>query len=149
MQSGFVAMRPTAQIAKWVGFADKAHDPEAREAFEALEAWAGDNIPFPGNAYRRYIKDLYQENQLVRGEHRVRGQRVDLGAIRCPVMTVATERDTICPPAAARALNERCGSEDERLLMVPGGHVGAVVGGKARTVLYPELSKWLRSKLCN
>src|SRR6185369_11923320 len=48
MQSGFVAMRPTSQMAKWVSFLDKAADPAAREAFEALEAWAGDNVPFPG-----------------------------------------------------------------------------------------------------
>lgn len=149
MQSGFVAMRPTAQIAKWVGYADRAHDKKARVSFGALEAWAGDNIPFPARAYQRYIHDLYQDNQLVEGRHRVRGRAVDLGAIRCPVMTVVTSRDTICPPPAASALNERCGSDDKRLFTVPGGHVGAVVGGKAPTVLYPELTQWLRSKLCN
>ena len=149
MQSGFVAMRPTAQIAKWVGFMDRAHKPADRESFEALEAWAGDNIPFPAAAYQRYIHDLYQENQLVGGTHHVRGKRVDLGDIRCPVMAVVTSRDTICPPPAAEALIERCGSDDKRLFTVPGGHVGAVVGGKAPTVLYPELTQWLRSKLCN
>ena len=153
MQAGFVSLRPTAQLGKWVTLADrvsKAPGPNGkpgRDAFWALEGWASDNIPFPAAAYRRYIKELYQDNQLVRGEHRIRGQRVDLGAIRCPVMTVATERDEICPPAAASALNERCGSEDKRLLMVPGGHVGAVVGGRARDVLYPEITQWLRSKL--
>lgn len=149
MQSGFVAMRPTAQLAKWVGYMDRAHKPEDRISFDALEAWASDNIPFPAAAYQRYIHDLYQDNQLVDGRHVVRGRRVDLGAIDCPVMTVVTSRDTICPPAAASALNERCGSVDKRIFTVPGGHVGAVVGKKATTVLYPELTEWLRSKLCS
>lgn len=149
MQSGFVAMRPTSQLAKWVGFLDRAHSPADRLAFEALEAWAGDNIPFPAAAYQRYIHDLYQENQLVAGTHVVAGRRVDLGAIRCPVMTVVTSRDTICPPPAATALNDRCGSSDKRVFTVPGGHVGAVVGSKATAVLYPELTSWLRSRLCN
>jgi polyhydroxyalkanoate synthase len=147
MQSGFVALRPSSQIAKWVGFVDRMHEPAARESFDALESWAGDNIPFPGAAYATYIGDLYQRNALIKGEHHVAGRRVDLGNIRCPVLTVAAERDTICPLPAARALNEACGSADKELVVAPGGHVGAVVGSRAPKVLYPAMRDWLRSKL--
>jgi polyhydroxyalkanoate synthase subunit PhaC len=147
MQSGFVALRPTTQLAKWVGLLDRGHDPAARESFDALEAWAGDNIPFPGAAYATYIRELYQEKLLVKGQHHVAGRRVDLGAIRCPVLTVIASKDTICPPAAACALNDKCGAEDREVLTVAGGHVGAVVGGKAPKVLYPALSSWLRRRL--
>jgi polyhydroxyalkanoate synthase subunit PhaC len=147
MQSGFVALRPSAQLAKWVGFLDRMHEPASRESFDALEEWAGDNIPFPGSAYETYIADLYQNNALVKGEHHVLGRRVDLASIRCPVLTVAAERDTICPLPAARALNETCGSADKELVVVPGGHVGAVVGNRAPKVLYPAMRDWLRSKL--
>lgn len=147
MQSGFVALRPTTQIAKWVGFLDRMHDPKARESFEALEEWAGDNIPFPGAAYATYIGDLYQKNLLVKGEHRVRGRRADLKNIRCPVMSVVAERDAICPPAAATALNDNVSSTDKEVLSVAGGHVGAVVGGKAPKVLYPALAAWFKKRL--
>jgi polyhydroxyalkanoate synthase len=147
MQTGFIALRPTSQIAKWVSFVDRASDPKARESFEALETWSSDNIPFPGAAYATYIGELYQQNLLVQGKHHVKGRRVDLGEIRCPVLTVVTDRDTICPPAAATALNERSGSTDREVLTVPGGHVGAVVGGKATTVLYPALAAWLQERL--
>ena len=67
--------------------------------------------------------------------------------IRCPVLTVVAERDVICPPAAATALNDHVGSTEKDVLTVPGGHVGAVVGGKARTVLFPALASWLRRHL--
>jgi polyhydroxyalkanoate synthase len=147
MQSGFVALRPTTTIAKWVGFLDRAHDPKARESFEALEAWAGDNIPFPGAAYATYIGDLYQKNLLVKGQHHVRGRRADLKNIRCPVMTVVADRDAICPPAAATALNDGVSSTDKEVLTVAGGHVGAVVGGKAPKVLYPALGAWFNKRL--
>ena len=149
MQDGFKALRPTATLAKWVGFADRALDPKARESFFALEAWAGDNIPFPAAAYATYIRELYQQNLLVAGEHRVGGQRVDLGEIRCPVMTIVAERDTICPPRAATALNEKCGSTQKKILVAPGGHVGAVVGGRASTVLYPAITSWLTEHACS
>jgi polyhydroxyalkanoate synthase len=149
MQSGFVALRPTQQLAKMMAQLDRGHDPKAREAFDALEEWASDNIPFPAEAYRTYITELYQQNLLVRGEHRVRGRRVDLGAIRCPLLTVTADRDTIGPPSAAQALADRCGSTDREAIAVPGGHVGAVVGSRAQAVLYPAIGRWLRSKLCN
>jgi polyhydroxyalkanoate synthase len=147
MQSGFVALRPTTQIAKWVGFLDRCHDPKARESFEALEAWAGDNIPFPGAAYATYIGDLYQKNLLAKGEHFVRGRRADLKNVRCPVLTVVADRDAICPPKAATALNDLVSSTDKEVLTVAGGHVGAVVGGKAPKVLYPALAAWFQKRL--
>jgi len=147
MQAGFVALRPTAQIAKWVGFLDRCHDPRARESFEALEAWAGDNVPFPGAAYATYIGDLYQRNALVQGRHHVNGRRADLKRIRCPVLTVVADRDSICPPAAATALNDQVSSADKEVLTVAGGHVGAVVGGKAQRVLYPALAAWFEKRL--
>jgi polyhydroxyalkanoate synthase len=147
MQAGFAALRPTMDLSKWVRTVDTAHDPAARRAAKALEAWASDNIPFPGEAYRTYIRELYQQNKLINGEHRVGGVRVDLGAIRCPVLTIVASRDAICPADAATALNDACGSRDTQVLTVPGGHVGAVVGGRAAREMYPAAAAWLRQRL--
>src|SRR5262249_26267086 len=143
MQSGFVALAPTNTISKWVGLVDKLHDEDARSMFGALETWASDNIPFPAAAYVTYIKDLYQENRLIRGEHFVRGERVDLTRIRCPLLTVVAERDAICPPKAALALNDAAKSSVKEVLAVPGGHVGAVVGSRAARDLYPKMAAFL------
>ncbi len=143
MQSGFSAMRPTLPIAKWIGIALRMHDPKAREAFDALEAWSQDNVPFPGAAYATYIRDLYQSNALVRGEHRVAGKRVDLGKIKAPVMSIVADRDAICPPDAATALGDFSGASVKDVLRVSGGDVGAVVGSKASKVLYPAVAAWL------
>src|SRR5262249_12034757 len=60
MQSGFVAMRPTLDIAKIVGLLDRQDDLDSVAAFAALETWANDNVPFPAEAYRTYIGSLYQ-----------------------------------------------------------------------------------------
>jgi polyhydroxyalkanoate synthase subunit PhaC len=144
MQAGFMALRPTSQIAKWVSLADKLGQPEKLLAHQALEQWASDNIAFPAAAYQRYIRDLYQNNELVRGEHRIAGRSVDLGAIRCPVLTVTTTRDAICPPKAALALNALAGSDDRSEISIPGGHVGGVVGDRAKTLLYPQLAEFFK-----
>jgi len=143
MQSGFVSLAPTGSISKWVGLADKIHDPRARDAFAALDQWAGDNIPFPAAAYVTYIKELYQENRLFKGEHYVAGNHVDLARITCPVMSIVADRDAICPPKAATALNDKTSSLVKDVLSVPGGHVGAVVGSRAARELYPRMKAWL------
>ncbi|MBX3203679.1 MAG: alpha/beta fold hydrolase [Labilithrix sp.] len=143
LQSGFQALAPTDSVSRWVGLADAIHDPNARDAFAALETWVSDKITFPAAAFVTYIKELYQENRLIRGEHFVRGERVDLSRIACPVLSVVADRDTICPPKAAIALNDRVSSDVKRVLSVPGGHVSAVVGANAARDLYPKIRSWL------
>jgi poly[(R)-3-hydroxyalkanoate] polymerase subunit PhaC len=147
MQSGFMALNPTGDLGKWIRRIDRIGDPEAEARSAALEGWASDNIPFPGAAYKTYIGSLYQRNELIAGTHHVAGRRVDLGRIECPVLDVVTSRDTICPPAAALPLLEAVGSDDAEAFEIPGGHVGAVVGRKASTVLYPKLVDWFGDKL--
>jgi len=147
MQSGFIAMRPTSQISKWVSLADRAGDDAFRRSFSALDEWANDNIAFPAEAYRTYIRELYQENRLVEGEHWVGGKRADLGNITCPVLTVTASNDHICPADAATALNEHVGSEDTEVIVIQGGHVGAVVGSRAAREAYPQITQWFATRL--
>jgi len=147
MQSGFLALRPTTDLGKAMSLPDLATDKKARDAFLALDAWASDNIPFPAEAYRRYIREMYQANQLVAGTHRVAGRPVSLAQITCPTLVITASRDQICPPAAATALLDHIRSSDKDLLDVPGGHVGAVVGSRAARDMYPALVAWLSTRL--
>jgi polyhydroxyalkanoate synthase len=143
MESGFTSLRPTSKFSKWIMFADKRSKPGFVESFNALEQWAGDNIPFPAEAYQTYIHELYQQNLLYKGEHFVGGKRADLANITCPVLTVVASRDTICPAEAATAMNDLVSSEDQSVLTIGGGHVGAVVGSRAPKQLYPAVAEWL------
>lgn len=147
MQSGFVALRPTLDLGKLVAMPELAVDAKARDGFMALDEWANDNIPFPGEAYRRYIREMYQANQLVEGTHRVAGRGVALADIKCPTLVITASKDQICPPAAATALLDHIGTSDKDVLEVPGGHVGAVVGSRAAKEMYPALIKWLKPRL--
>jgi polyhydroxyalkanoate synthase len=144
MQNGFLALAPTHSLARLVGMLDHHHDPEAREAFEALERWGRDNVAFPAAAYVTYIKELYQENRLIKGEHWIGGKRVDLGRIRCPVLTVVADRDGVCMPASSIALNERASSKVKDVVQVSGGHISGFMSRHAADELYPKMVSWLR-----
>ncbi len=143
MQSGFLALRPAHALSRWVRTIDELHDSEARASTAALEAWANDTIAFPAAAYVTYIQELYQENRLVRGEHFVAGERVDLGRIDCPHLSVVADKDGVCPAASTTALGKFTSSRVKDVIVVPGGHVGAVTGADAATELYPRLVTWL------
>lgn len=147
MQAGFSALRPTLELGKLMSMPDLAMDPKARDAFLALDEWASDNIPFPAEAYRRYIREMYQANELALGTHRVGGRGVSLGEITCPTLVITASRDTICPPAAATALLDHIAASDKDVLEVPGGHVGAVVGSRAAKEMHPALASWLSTRL--
>lgn len=144
MQSAFQGMRPTANVVKQIK-SPGTSEAEIREFFDALEYWAWDNIPFPGAAYNKYIRDLYQGNKLVRGQFTVGGERIDLGNIDCPVLVLTADKDHIVPTPSAQHLEEFVGSRDTLTVTVKGGHVAAVVGPTARLQLWPKMAEWLAS----
>jgi polyhydroxyalkanoate synthase len=140
------ALHPGATVAgAWSALADP--DPRSRAIWQALEAWADDPVALPPELLRAWLGRCYQDNALVRGVLQVRRRPVALGAITAPVLAVVPQRDTICPPEAARALLDTVSSGTRTLLEVPGGHVSGVAGPGAEAALYPRLGAWLDAAL--
>jgi polyhydroxyalkanoate synthase len=144
VQSGFTNQKPMQMLSKWKRVADIAADEDALEEFAALELWNADNVPLPGAFYRTLIEDLYRGDRLAKGTLEVGGRRVDLGAIRVPVLAIATEDDAICLPGQASALLGLVASARKDALSLRGGHVKAVLGKKARERLCAPLAAWIR-----
>lgn len=142
MQFGFQMLRPTMNLSKAVYALDRAWDDVFLDGFFALETWANDNVSFPGEAFRRYIGALYQENLLVRGEFTLAGRPVHLSNIGCPVLNVTFEHDHIVPADSARALVDHVDADLMTHVHLQGGHVGAVVSRKASKNLWPLVSDW-------
>ncbi len=142
MQASFQMLRPTMNLSKAVHVVDRAWDDEFLDGFFALETWSNDNVSFPGTCYKRYIKELYQKNALIKGEFSLSGAPVHLEAIECPVLSVTFGHDNIVPYASAAPLVDRVSSVDKHQMEMSGGHVGAVVSRKASKNLWPHLSTW-------
>jgi polyhydroxyalkanoate synthase len=146
MQASFRMLKPTYQIAQQIALAEQFGDMEAVQDFLAMQFWLDDNIPFLGEAYRTYIKELYQENHLIQGKLVIAGRRVDLAQIEAPLLTVLATKDCICPPQSSKALNDLVASPDRGLLELPGGHTGIVAGRDAHHQLWPQLADWLLAR---
>jgi len=142
MQSAFHLLRPTLTLQKAVTLAERAWDDKFLDGFFAIETWGNDNVSFPGECYRTYIRELYQRDALMAGALSLDGRRVDLGAIDCPLLAVTFADDHIVPAASAQPIMDRVASVDKELVHLAGGHVGAMVSGSAAKTLWPRLSAW-------
>jgi polyhydroxyalkanoate synthase len=108
-----------------------------------MEKWIADRPDHPGEAARQWLKELYQQNQLVRGEWHLGGRRVDLKAVTMPVLNVFAQDDHIVPPPTSRALGGAIGTKDYTELALPGGHVGVFVGGRSQKLFAPTVAEFL------
>jgi polyhydroxyalkanoate synthase subunit PhaC len=108
-----------------------------------MEKWIADRPDHPGEAAKQWMKDLYQQNKLVRNEWVLDGRRIDLHNISMPVLNVYAKDDHIIPPATSRALGPMVGTKDYTELALPGGHVGVFVGGRSQSLFAPAVSSFV------
>jgi polyhydroxyalkanoate synthase subunit PhaC len=146
MEAGFSMMAPVQRLTKWLEVFRRVDDPEFVTTFLAMEAWAADNVPFPGELYRQYIKDCYQENNFYHGRMIVGGRRVDLAEITCPLLTLIADNDTIAPPAASTVLEGRVRSTDRTTMRFPVGHIGLSTSSKGPRQIWPRVAAWLAER---
>jgi poly[(R)-3-hydroxyalkanoate] polymerase subunit PhaC len=115
------------------------------ETWKAINKWVRDGVPFPGAAFKQWVKDFYQQNKLVKGELHLRGRKVALSNITCPVLNIAGKQDHICTLPQAEPTTDLVSSEDKELFAIDAGHVGLLAGRGAKKDLWPKLNGWLET----
>jgi len=123
-----------------------ADDPEAVANWQAMHKWIHDGVPVAGEAFRQWINDYIRANQLIQGEHLVKGQRVDLSKIRASLLNVVAKYDHLVPPAQSMSIMDLVSSRDKHLEIIPAGHVGLMGGRSAKYKLWPKLARWLAER---
>ena len=125
---------------------DRVMPEKSMTIWLAVSKWVDDGAPFPGEAFKQWIRDFYQQNKLPKGEIELRGRRVDLSNIECPLLNVAGSKDFICPVAQAEATMDLVGSQDKEFVVLDAGHVGLMAGSVAKEELWPRVRDWLEPR---
>jgi polyhydroxyalkanoate synthase len=147
MSSVFSMMTPMRSLTKYnVDLIDVVDDEAKWMNFLRMEKWLADRPHHPGEAAKQWLKDLYQENQLVKGTFTLSGRKVDLGAISTPTLNVFALDDHIIPPTCSKALGPLIGSKDYTEIPLPGGHVGLFVSSKSQGRLSKSIAEWLMAR---
>jgi polyhydroxyalkanoate synthase len=135
LQSAFWSLDPARTVAKFEAFAEMAEGSLEARMFVTLEDWANDGPPVSGAAARELFEDFFAADRPGRGEWEVGGAPVRPEALDMPVLDIVSTSDRIVPAASAMPAGER--------LELAQGHVGMVVGSKAKEALWEPLAAWL------
>jgi poly(3-hydroxybutyrate) depolymerase len=127
-------------LSLWNNLDDEAYMERRRR----MQGWYRVRKDLPGPQYLQVVDELFRNNKLMQGTFEVLGEPVDLGRISSPVAMVAGTADHISLPEQVFALEPLVASEQTRRFLVPGGHIGILVGGKAHRDHWPEIFGWLR-----
>lgn len=136
LQAGFWQLDPARTVTKFERFGRLAPGSAEARAFVALEDWANGGAPLPFAAGRQLFDDFLVADLPGRGKWEVGGSFVSPEALDCPMLSFVSTTDRIVPAASAAAFGT--------IRQLAQGHVGMVVGGRARQSLWQPLADWLK-----
>lgn len=136
LQSGFWRLDPARTVAKYEAFAGMAEGSTEAAAFVALEDWANAGAPLTYAAGAEMF-DLFAADATGRGAWQVGGTIADPHALPCPIADFISLSDRIVPAASAAGVGERHA--------LSAGHVGMIVGSRAKAQLWEPLAAFLRA----
>lgn len=135
LQSGFWRLDPWRTVTKYENFGRLDPDSAEAKAFIALEDWANAGAPLTYGAGRELFEQMIGQDVTGTGAWQVGGVAVDPAALRVPTLEFVSLHDRIVPAASSARL------PDQRLLGL--GHVGMIVGSRARAQLWEPLAAML------
>jgi polyhydroxyalkanoate synthase len=127
LQSAFWSLDPARTVAKFERLVAHAPGSDPARAFVRLEDWANEGPPVPEAAARELFESFFMADAPGRGAWR------PLPA--CGQLHIVSTSDRIVPAATAPPGGQR--------LELAQGHVGMVIGRRARETLWGPLDRWL------
>lgn len=101
-------------------------------------------LAYPGRTFGQLYHRFFRANDLASGFLDLDGRRIELAAVRLPVMSIAGRGDGIAPLPAVHHVGELLPHAPEvRLLSAPGGHLGVLTGRGARHTTWGYLDEFL------
>ncbi|TMD22645.1 MAG: alpha/beta fold hydrolase, partial [Chloroflexi bacterium] len=122
---------------------ENAEDEKFVETWGAMNRWIEESVPFPGEAFRQWIKDFYHSNKLINDQLVIAGQQVRLSNIKFPILNIAAEADHLVQFSQTQPTLDKVGSTEKEFVIMPGGHIGLVTSRKAVKNLWPKVVDWL------
>lgn len=143
---GAKMLRPLGTYATYSRLWDRVTDEAYVRRWQAMNRWVNEGVPFPGEAFRQWVKLFYRQNALVKGELVLGGHRVDLRRVQADLLNISAEVDDITPFESTNAVLDMVGSACKEGLTLKGGHISAIIGPSARGTLWPKLAEWLGAR---
>jgi polyhydroxyalkanoate synthase len=116
-----------------------------RESPNDLMAWNADGTRMPCRMHSEYLRQLYLNNALARGEFQVDGRLADLAGIQLPMFVVGTETDHVAPWKSVYKARGLTRSADYTFLLTSGGHNAGIISGAVHPRRRHRVRNWLNA----
>ena len=147
MNFGFLLMNPPRlMVDKYKNFLENLDDKCFVENFIRMEKWIFDSPDLPGETFRQFIKDCYQNNLFIKSEMKIDGKSIDLKNITMPLLNIYARYDHLVPPSACDQITGAVGSKDVKDICLDTGHIGIYVSSKCQNEFAPAIAGWLKAR---
>ena len=131
-------------LTKPVAILANLNDRDFLAQLEAVDHFTNNMIAYPGRTFGQLYHHFLRANDLAAGGVDLAGHRIEMSAVKQPVLVIAGRTDGIAPqPAVHHLVDLLTGSQSVRYEVCTGGHLGVVTGRAARTTTWPLIDDWL------
>jgi polyhydroxyalkanoate synthase subunit PhaC len=142
----FASLKPFKQgVSKYLNLFNNLEDENFVQNFLRIEKWLYDTPPIAGEAFRQWVKDIYQQNLFAKNKMIVGENKINLSNINVPLLNVVAEADHLVTPDCSISLNNLVSSSEKSLMKFPTGHVGLIASGFSQKMVLPKIAKWIRT----
>lgn len=113
----------------WNYYIDSYLKGQSPVAFDLLH-WNSDSTNVAGKTHNSLLRRLYLENQLVKGELKIRHTRIDLAKVKTPVLLVSAMDDHIALWQGTWLGMKLFGGE-QRFILAESGHIAGIINPPA------------------
>jgi len=124
MAETFNALRANDLI--WSFFVSNYLMGKSPAAFDLL-FWNADQTRMPKALHMNYLRSMYGQNLLSKGEFEIGGLKVDLSKVRIPLYFQASREDHIAPMNSVYRSAKAFSNADVTLTLAGSGHIAGVV----------------------
>ncbi|MBB5745881.1 class I poly(R)-hydroxyalkanoic acid synthase [Brevundimonas variabilis] len=128
MAETFNALRANDLI--WSFFVSNYLMGKSPAAFDLL-FWNADQTRMPKALHMNYLRSMYGQNLLSKGEFEIGGLKVDLSKVRIPLYFQASREDHIAPMNSVYRSAKAFSNADVTLTLAGSGHIAGVVNPPA------------------
>lgn len=147
MADTFNALRANDLI--WSFFVSNYLMGKAPPAFDLL-FWNADQTRMPKALHMNYLRSMYGQNALTKGEFEIGGLKVDLSKVKIPLYFQASREDHIAPMNSVYRSARAFSNAAVTLTLAGSGHIAGVVNPPSankyqhwtNAALPPTLSEW-------
>lgn len=97
-----------------------------REPMSPMMAWNTDGTRMPYRMHSEYLRELFLNNALARGNYQIDGHTISLRDISAPIFAIGTEQDHVAPWRSVYKINNLV-SSDVTFALTNGGHNAGII----------------------